>query len=230
MGGALSYEHALPDGATVTIGGSTRTSSGGPPTVTIAGNGDRQELELGPEEACVQFSSDWKRAVTLTFESKATIIDFERLRAGASLDEATLDVLPVSASSAFPVDDGGIVTSSSEGAVRLWRKDEAGAWQSTELYRGDYPVFYAEPDDTGGRLLIIESTGGGDARGFLYSIAAAGRWLELGSDYKWFGEAFSEDGGSVSGARGAQRFVDLPPLGTLVAETEARRPPPEPGS
>ena len=106
--------------------------------------------------------------------------------------------------------------------MNRWRQDGAGGWTPTELYRGDYPVLYAEPDATADRLLLIETIGGGDTRGFLYSAPAASRWLELGNDYKWFGEAFSEDGGIGAGPGRISRFVDLPPLSALVAETRAR--------
>ncbi|MCB1500359.1 MAG: toll/interleukin-1 receptor domain-containing protein [Bauldia sp.] len=223
MSATLVYDHAMPDGATISIAGSTGTSSDGPPRVTIVKGDDRQELTLGDIEACVQFSADWKRAAVVDFDGNARMVDFDRFRGGASFDEATIDVIPGRISSAFPVGDGSaVLVSSNEGAVLLLEKDAKGGWQSTELYRGDYPVFYAEPDATAKRLLVIESTGGGDARGFLYSVPAAERWLELGSDYKWFGEAFADDGGIASGARGIQRFVDLPPLSALVAETAGR--------
>jgi len=224
--GALVRDAVMPDGVAVSIAGSSRTSSDGPPKVVVTSGEDRREIEAGAEEACLQVSRDWKRAIALTFDNKATVLDFERLFAGASLAEATLDVLPGQVHSAFPVGEGGIVTSSYEGAVHLWEKDGAGEWRTRELYRGDYPVFYAEPDEDGDRLLIIESTGGGDARGFLYSVAAGQRWLELGSDYKWFGAAFADDGGIVSGAGGPGRFIDLPPLSALVAETRGRLPSP----
>jgi hypothetical protein len=220
---SLVYEHALPDGATIAIAGSTGTSSDGPPRVTITRGGERQEITVGDKEACIQFSADWKRATVVGFENVGTLIDFERLRAGASFEEATLAVLPGGIATAFPVGDGSaILTSAYDGAVNLIERDGSGAWRPTELYRGDYPVFYAEPDAEAERLLIIESTGGGDARGFLYSTLAGERWLELGSDYKWFGETFAEDGGIASGPHGIQRFLNLPPLSALVAETQAR--------
>jgi hypothetical protein len=223
MNAGLVYDHPLPDGSTLSIAGSTATSSDGPPRVTIAKGGERQEVTVGDKEACIQFSEDWKRATVVEFENVATLVDFERLRAGASFAEATLGVLPGSIATAFPVGDGSrILTSTYDGGVNLIERDGSGSWQTTEIYRGDYPVFYAEPDARLERLLIIEGTGGGDARGFLYSVPAGERWLELGSDYKWFGEAFAEDGGIASGAGGINRFVDLPPLSTLVAETAER--------
>jgi hypothetical protein len=213
----------MPDGSTITVAGSTSTSSNGPPSITVSRGGTERTFEVGAEEACIQLTDDGKRAVTLNFDGKATVFDVQRLLDGGSLEEATLAVLPGTLTSAFPIGDGSaIVTSANEGVVNVWREDDTGAWQRSELYRGDYPVFYAEPDGDAGRLLIIESTGGGDTRGFLYSVEAGQRWLELGTDYKWFGEAFAEDGGIASGARGVQRYIDLPPLGALVAETAAR--------
>jgi len=220
---SLVYEHELPDGARITIGGSTGTSSMGPPEITIVKDGRREEFTIGTEEACVQFSSDWKRVVVMPFDAPARVADFERLRQGESLADATTDVLPANLTSVFPVGSGtGLLTSANDGAVTLVEKDGSGAWTATEIYRGDYPVFYAEPDATADRLLLIETIGGGDTHGFLYSVPARQRWLELGSDYKWFGELFSADGGIAAGARGIQRYVDLPPLSALVAETKGR--------
>lgn len=217
--GGLSYEHALADGTRVTLDGSTLTSGEGPPVVVV---GD-QRVAIGDEEACVQFSPDWRRVVTIPFDNPGRLIDFERLRAGASLADATIAMLPAGLRSAFPLGDGNrLVVSGGDGSVKLITWDGKDGWQESELYRGDYPVIYAEPDADARRLLIIESTGSGDTRGFLYSVEAGERWLELGTDYKWFGEAFAADGGIASGAGGIARFVDLPPLSALVAETEAR--------
>jgi hypothetical protein len=215
----LSHEHVLADGTAVTFDGSTLTSGDGPPSVII---GDTP-VTIGEEEGCFQFSQDWKRVATIPFDTPGRLIDFERLRAGASLEEATLGVLPQGTVSAFPIGDGNtVLVSGGDGAVRLIEPDGNGGWQEREVYRGDYPVIYAEPDADARRLLIIESTGSGDTRGFLYSVDAGERWLELGTDYKWFGEAFAADGGIASGAGGIARFVNLPPLSALVAETKGR--------
>ena len=217
----LGYEHVLADGTTVAFDGSTRTSGDGPPSVIIGGTA----VEIGEDEGCFQFSPDWKRVTTIPFDTPGRLIDFERLRAGASLDEATLATLPEGTASAFPVGGDAVLVAGGDGAVRRIEWNGEDGWQETELYRGDYPVIYAEPDAEARRLLIIESTGSGDTRGFLYSVEAGERWLELGTDYKWFGEAFAEDGGIASGAGGIRRFVDLPPLSALVAETVARMKP-----
>lgn len=221
-GGAIVYDYALPDGTALTVSGSTTTSSDGPPRLAFSAGGDVTEVTIGEAEACIQFSPDWTRAVMLTFENQARVLDVAKLRAGADLADATIVVLPGQIASAFPLGDGSIVTTANEGAVNRWREDAEGAWAPTELYRGDFPVIYAEPDATADRLLLIETIGGGDTRGFLYSVAAGARWLELGSDYKWFGEAFAEDGGIGAGPGRITRFVDLPPLSALVAETRAR--------
>ncbi|MBN9023012.1 MAG: hypothetical protein J0H08_13140 [Rhizobiales bacterium] len=215
----LAYEHTLADGTTLVLDGSTLTSGQGPPRVTIGGTA----VAVGDDEACLQFSPDLKRVATIPFDTPGRLIDFERLRAGASLEEATVGVLPQGTVSAFPIGDGNtVLVSGGDGAVRLIEPDGKGGWSEREIYRGDYPVIYAEPDAEARRLLIIESTGSGDTRGFLYSVDAGERWLELGTDYKWFGEAFAADGGIASGAGRIVRFVDLPPLSALVAETRGR--------
>ena len=214
----LSYEHVLADGTRVVLDGSTLTSGDGPPKVIF---GDTA-VSVGEGEGCLQFSADWKRVTTLPFDTPGRLIDFERLRGGSSLEEATLATLPASTVSAFPISDDTVLVAGGDGSVRRITWGGEDGWQETELYRGDFPVIYAEPDADARRLLIIENTGSGETRGFLYSVEAGERWLELGTDYKWFGEAFAEDGGIASGPGTIYRFVDLPPLSALVAETKAR--------
>ena len=65
-------------------------------------------------------------------------------------------------------------------------------WSDREIFRGDYPVTYAETNGDGKQLLIIESVSSGDASisGSVYSVETGEKWYELGSDYKWLGATF----------------------------------------
>ena len=228
---AIDYSATLPDGATIALGGAKLVSAEGPPQIVITDKGQRQTIDtssaVGSKDACVQFSRDWTRMLLYQLDSRAvSLYDFDRIRASGTLDGAKLDDLPGKFSSAFPVGpDHDIVTTDYTHAVLRWHKDAAsGTWSNQEIYNGDNPVFYAEPDDTGNRLLLMESLSGGDVKGFLYSVPARQRWIDLGSDYKWFGEAFSEDLGIAAGAREVQDYIRLPKLHELVSETEGRLP------
>jgi len=57
-------------------------------------------------------------------------------------------------------------------------------WRSWEVFHGDNDIGYAEPDETGDRLVIIEHHVGDNETGILYSVKARQIWYDLGSDYK----------------------------------------------
>ncbi len=230
MGEAIEYNATLPDGAKLTLAGSTLSSGEGPAQITISAGGKDQKIDLGAAasrgDSCVQFSTDWKQLLLWQRDARlVTLYDFDKARQTGNLDAARIDDVPVKfASSAFPVGaTGDVITASWGEPVRRWHWDGARRqWSSQEIYSGDDPVFYAEPDATGRRLLLLESTGGGGVQGVLYSVPGRQRWIELGDDYKWFGEAFSEDGGVAAGAREVQTYIRLPTLTELVKETEGR--------
>jgi len=183
-------------------------------------------LPIGDSD-CFQFTPDWKHALIGTrdpdtYEMRVALLDFESLLAGGPIDESEAGRLPGTFRSAFPLAGGDIVTTDGSEAVRRWHRDESRRWVATQIYRGDYAVLSAEPNLTGEQLLILEDFGGGNVRGFLYSVPASQRWIEIGSDYKWFRATFSDDGGIVSGSASVWRYIDIPSLSALVAETRER--------
>lgn len=88
--------------------------------------------------------------------------------------------------------DDEIIASDYSNAVKLWKQDAATAqWTSVDVYRGDNPISYAEPDAAGNLVIMFEDIGNGDVHGFLYSLSAGRIWYDLGTDYKWLGAAFT---------------------------------------
>jgi hypothetical protein len=225
MGEAIDYTATLPDGAKLTMEGSKLNTGEGPAKLTITTADNKQQTIVADGgDSCVQFSRDWKQMVLMrNDEDKAELYDFDKVRESGSLAGAKIGELPQKLSVAFPLDNGDLIAATWGEPVRRWHRDAAaGTWSSKEIYSGDDPVFYAEPDVTGNRLLLLENTGGGGVQGVLYSVPARERWMELGNDYKWFGEAFSDDGGIAAGAREVQTFIRLSTLSELVKETEGR--------
>ncbi|MGE3304536.1 MAG: toll/interleukin-1 receptor domain-containing protein [Rhizobiaceae bacterium] len=190
------------------------------------GDGGPVTFRLPQETGCMQFSRDGRYMVgSQQYGDPIRIYDLRKARAGGTLESATVAAPGGNFSSAFfGTSSDELVTTDAQYVVTLWRRDAAGAWQPESIYEGDNPVFHAEPGPDLSRLLMIESLGAGDTRGFLQSAKAQQRWIDLGSDYKWFGVTFSADGAVASGARGIQRVLKLPTLSQLVAETEANLP------
>src|SRR5215469_4580581 len=82
-------------------------------------------------------------------------------------------------------------------------------------------IVHAEPDASGNRLILIESTGGANLAGVLYSVTAHEVWYERGDDYKWFGAAFANDATIVTARHWESSGVfEMQPLSRLVAQSE----------
>lgn len=197
-------------------------------TVT-APDGTVKSIDLGtPAEGsasgCLSFSRDGTRVLIRDGDDYGVALhDFRRALADGSFAASKIASLPGSANSAqFIGPDNDVLTSDYGFIVKRWRLDptDPSGWSSSEVYKADRPVFYAEADASGEKLLTIEAVGGGDTRGFLYSLPAQSQWMYLGTDYKWFGAAFASDGRIVAGARGAIQLIELPDLARLVTETD----------
>ncbi len=190
-------------------------------------DGKDSVLEIGTAFHCIQFTSDGQVMIAHLADDTRGIVMFDvgRLRAGGSLEDARMKAPEGFFSSAFPIGDGSaLITTDASHSVLRWEKGAEGNWTSRVIYKGDNVAFHAEPDVDGRRLAIIESLGGGTTKGFLQSVPADKRWIELGGDYKWFGLTFGADGTIASGARGIQRLLRLPSLSTLVEETAGQLP------
>jgi hypothetical protein len=102
-------------------------------------------------------------------------------------------------------------------AVWAWNS-EGNTWSSDEVYRGNSPINDAEPSNDGKQIIILESVGGGDIHGILYSITAREPWFDLGTDYKFLEAAFSDDSNvAVSEHNVWKRAFVMAPLSALVS-------------
>ncbi|MGE0503143.1 MAG: TIR domain-containing protein [Rhizobiaceae bacterium] len=222
----LEADFALPDGTTVDY---ADLEDGDDPQIVVmrGAGGEERSVDLGPGVDCAQFSRDGERMLVLGRDPQAvSLYDLRAIRAGAGLEDARLPAPEGFVTSAFIVGSGSaIVTTDATHSVLAWtRMPQGGGWASEIVYKGDNLVFHAEPSSDGQRLLILESLGAGDTFGFLYSVPARSRWIDLGGDYKWFGLAFGEDGAIASGARQVERVLRLPALSALVEETRLNLP------
>jgi hypothetical protein len=188
----------LPDGRALVLDTASTSSGSDKHELRVAGP-TNTVVTLGKDDEdaqCVDFSADWRRLLVMK-KGAVVVYDFQNVLKTASLsgnEIASLSVPDViSALFADPAGEG-IVIANFTNSVRLWRRGAGGAWSSTEIYSGDYPVRYAELDATGGRLIVMEDRGGADVAGTLYSVEAQTKWYDLGSDYKWLGATFT--GGS----------------------------------
>jgi hypothetical protein len=208
-------KEALPGGRVIRFRHADRAQS---VLMEITGEGLNEAVDLGPVSGCVSISPDWKRMLVRSAaesaEKRVRIYDFDKVLSFGRLEGAALRTLPVdSPSSAFFVGSTeDIVTTDGGNRVIRWSyRDEQ--WISQELYHGDNPVFYAEPNDTGNLLIILEYLSGGTVVGTLYSVKAGKIWYELGSDYKWLGATFINP--TDIGVSKGQKWVNVFPVLSL---------------
>jgi TPR repeat protein len=182
-------------------------------------------IGLDKDAYCVDFSADWKRMLIVT-GMRVEVYDFEKVLKSGSLagNEVSTIQLTTSAQPSFFVgsSDDQIIVSDDSSAVQLWKLDpHTMNWTNTEIYRGDNPILYAEPDSTGDLIIMLEDVGSGEVHGFLYSLSGRRIWFDLGYDYKWLGAAFTANSTiAVSEHWKWARFYPLFPLGTFVALAE----------
>jgi hypothetical protein len=178
-------------------------------------------IELGDDDGCIEFSGDWKRMLHVN-NSGVTIYDFDAILKSGSLSGNEIGTIALKdADSAFFVDaaGGAIVATNGTERVFLWKPvGEEKTWTGTELYNGDNPILFAEPDSSGERLILLEGVGEGEVHGFMYSIPARQVWFDLGEDYKWLGAAFTEKSEIVVSKHGTWTDIfPMLPLSTLAA-------------
>ena len=188
----------LPDGRVIRYENPSPTSSSEKHRLVIAGKGRNTTIDLGATGGCVSISPDWKRMLVLDDWSGSdrpaalTIYDFEKSLTQGALEPADVAPAPVSSpmSAFFVGSTGDLVTTDLSNKVMRWRFEQ-GHWRSWEVFHGDNDIGYAEPDETGDRLVIIEHHVGDNETGILYSVKARQIWYDLGSDYKWLGVTFN---------------------------------------
>lgn len=116
----------------------------------------------------------------------------------------------------FAGKDDLVVTNGTNRVFRVHRSSD-GQWSTTELFRGQNPIFHAEADDDLNRLIVIENIGVGDTYGYLYSISARQKWTDLGRDYKFLRAVFLSQGEIAVSKHGQWSDVfAFAPLSTLV--------------
>jgi hypothetical protein len=166
--------------------------------------------------------------------SGVAIFDLRKVFDSGKLDGSQVGsiVLPETGAAIF-VDPPGkqIVTANDTNKVGLWSEAPDGTWTRADIYEGDNPIIYAEPDATGGLLIVLEAVGDGDVHGFLYSIRAREIWFDLGTDYKHLGATFT-DHSEVVVKHGTRSVFPILPLSALVSladgELSAECRPPSP--
>ncbi len=195
--------------------------------IRITGAGD--PVSVTPFGDCVQFSRDWTRLLVLS-ETGIDIYDFDLIRSGKRLPEAKLSTIPGNRfqSAIFtgrPGDPIDIVTADASRLVQRWRWS-GRAWGNRVVYRGQYEVLHAEPDEIGEHLVLIEQVRPGDLRRFLYTENARRTWRVLQQNYKRVGGAFDESLaiGSYDDGVGWEPMLRLPSLSELVGEAKATLP------
>jgi hypothetical protein len=178
--------------------------------------GDKEMFEVELDGSCTSFSRDWK-FLLISAADRVTIYDFDRVLASRKLAGAELGQIPGEMTSAFFIgSSSSVATTDRSNRVLLWKNAGSGkAWTSSELFRGNNSVVYAEPDSTGTMLLLlelIEQT----VIGSLYSVTAKQTWFDLGSEYKWLSATFSGRQEIIVSKAGSRVAWAIPSLSELV--------------
>jgi hypothetical protein len=189
--------YLMPDGRKLycDTASSTRSSSNNEIRVLNGDHSVRVQLTEGTN--FITISDNWERMIVtandwqLSLYTLAEVISNGELMAGLI---ATLAVERRLTSAMFLGQElDSILVTDYSNRVTAWKYDNAArTWSNREIFRGDYPITYAETDSGGKQLLIIESVSSGDAeiRGSVYSLQTGEKWYDLGSDYKWLGATF----------------------------------------
>jgi hypothetical protein len=152
--------------------------------LAVADKTSQREFDLG-KIPCPVFSQN-RKLMLLEITGKVHIYDVDKVLDSGKLPGAELGEIQGPVGSVYFVGSShGIVTTNRGNAtnrVLLWTK-VAGTqqWLSTALYEGNNPVIHAEPDATGGLLLLTEQ-GATSYSVSLYSTKANETWLHLWSE------------------------------------------------
>jgi hypothetical protein len=213
-----SEKASMPDGRVISFETGSVTQMSEKHQIRVSG-AKEIVIPLGNDTLCIQFSVDWKRMLVVR-EKSVAIYDFASLLQRGTIEGTEIGSLPIAADSAFFAGASGekIVIADNSTRVQLWtQRVTDNKWVSTELYKGDNPVIYAEPDANADRIILMESVGNGDVHGLLYSVAARDAWFDLGADYKWLGAAFTDHSEVVVSEHSSwKRAFPVLPLSRLV--------------
>src|SRR5262249_14807274 len=157
-----------------------------------AGHTDSQVSPI--EEACVEFSDDWRRML-IARETSVEIYALPAVLQAGQLTGHRIGIIPLAnASSAYFADVCGnrVITADQTNEALSWTEGTDGNWKSTAIYAGERPVIYAEPDATGSRLIVLEDSGDNFVHGLFYALDARKAWYDLGTEYKFLNATFTD--------------------------------------
>jgi hypothetical protein len=193
----VSKQRVLPDGSLIEFGQLDNQPAGANTSFLKVTSG-QTSFRIGiPDLGCLQFSPDLHRLV-LRGHDALLLYDVSEVLSSRSLAPAKATRLPMmkSPDSALFVGSTGdlVVSNYSDRVLRLHR--DGDQWKTSEIFRSQNPITYAELDDSMDRLIVLESVGESEVYGYLYSLKARQKWTDLGWDYKWLNVA-SLPGGEI---------------------------------
>jgi hypothetical protein len=190
-------------------------------SLTLAAGEKTTTLEFADLD-CIKVSFDASKLLVRSDGGRVITLDYAKALLDGNLNKGNHSELPGSFTSAYFVDDGGIVTADGGYVVKRWSLG-AGGWASTDIYGGERPVFDAEPNADGSILLINEDLGGSYLRVFLYGVESQRPWRDLGSAYKGISANFTAEGDIVLHQSG-ETVIRISPIPSLLEMVEARLP------
>jgi len=199
-------EAVLPTGETIVFDVSTPADRDGKGVLRIGKDGGRTITLASAKNddlSCIQFNGDFSRMLmSWQSQGRVDVYDFVALLKDGDREKALLGTIRednLARAVFFIGKTDEVMTAHWNNRVLRWRHAPSG-YESEQVYLGDSPIFYAEPDVDGSRILIAENYGQGMVGAYLYSVRARRKWLDLVDNYKWIGMAFATNGDIVYGA------------------------------
>jgi hypothetical protein len=226
--GVFPKEAILPNRSKIVFDTRTPTSSEGGAVIKILNrDGDFRLIDLSAiDPDCVQVNVDFSYLL-IKKDSRVEIYDLKAVLKNGSLngvEKKSLEDSDLSGSAFFIGATDQIVTSHWNNRVLRWHRTRDG-YVGEEIFTGDHPIKYAEPSRDGKRLLLVEDWGAGDTRGLLYSVTAQNKWMDIVSNYKLIGLAFTAEEGIVFGESAWREensnFMTIKTLSQMLSDAKA---------
>jgi hypothetical protein len=114
----------------------------------------------------ITIADNWERMIVVVNGHQLTIYDLGSLINNGGLDAGAIATLTferwINSAMFFGRELNSILVTDYTNKVMTWEYDHnAKIWCQREIFRGDYPVTYAETNGDGRQLLIIESVSSG---------------------------------------------------------------------
>jgi TIR domain len=185
-------KRSMPDGSTVEFTESRPSNGPTKSYIKVSSRDANVTIEIPEDATCISISSDGKKIVTAgQFGADGLLYDFDDVLSHRSFSGVKAIKLPVEHPfSAFfwgPANDL-IVANFTDRVFQLHRN--GGSWATKEIYRGENPITYAEPNESLSQLILVEDEGNSDMHGYVYSLKARETWTNLGWDYKFLDATF----------------------------------------